>query len=82
MDAIMLLQQDINLDKNKKLIGNNERVIIDKHLDEYSSVGRTYRDSPEVDNTVIIDGHHPVGEFLDVKITDASEYELEASPLK
>ena len=54
----------------------------EKHLDEYSSVGRTYRDSPEVDNTVIIDGHHPIGEFLDVKITDASEYELEASPLK
>ena len=82
MDAIMLLQQDISLEKNKKLIGNIERVIIDKYLDEGSSIGRTYRDSPDVDNTVIIDGHHPIGNFLDVKITDVTEYELQASPIK
>ena len=82
MDAIMLLQQDISLEKNKKLIGNTERVIIDKYLDEGTSIGRTYRDSPDVDNTVIIDGHHPIGNFLDVKITDVTEYELQASPIK
>jgi len=82
MDAIMLLQQDISLEKNQKLVGNTERVVIDKYLDEGSSIGRTYRDSPDVDNTVIIDGHHPIGGFLDVKISDATEYELQAIPIK
>ncbi len=81
MDAIMLLQQDISLEKNNNLIGNVEKVLIDKYLNESVSIGRTYRDSPDVDNTVVIDGHHPIGSFLDVKITGATEYELEARPL-
>lgn len=76
MDAIMLLQQDISLEKNTSLIGKTEKVLIDSHTEEGDSIGRTYRDSPEVDNFVIIDGEQPVGEFIQVKITDASEYEL------
>jgi ribosomal protein S12 methylthiotransferase len=41
-----------------------------------TSIGRSYRDAPEVDNFIRIDGEIPIGEFIDVKITDASEYEL------
>ncbi len=40
------------------------------------SVGRTYRDAPEVDGLVIIDGTVPVGEMVPVKITGAMEYDL------
>ncbi len=75
MDAIMLAQQSINLEKNSSLVGTDQLVLIDKSM-EGLSVGRTYRDSPEVDNIVQIKGNIPVGEFVNVRITDASEYEL------
>jgi len=81
MDAIMMLQQDISLMKNEKLIGRREKIIIDRHTEDGNSLGRTYRDSPEVDNIVLVQGEHPVGEFLDVRFTGASEYELTAEPV-
>ena len=68
MDAIMLLQQDINLEKNKQLIGSTEKVIIDMHTQDGYSVGRTYRDSPQIDNTVRIKGKQPIGEFVELNI--------------
>ena len=76
MDEIMLLQQEINLKKNKKLIGNIEKVLIDLNTDDEKSIGRSYRDAPEVDNCVIIDEKLPVGEFVDVEIISATEYEV------
>ena len=82
MDAIMMLQQDINLNKNQALVGKNERVLIDRHSENGTSIGRSYRDAPEVDNFIRIDGELPIGEFIDVKITDASEYELIGEQLK
>jgi hypothetical protein len=42
-------------------------------------VGRTYRDAPEVDGLVIIDGLAPIGEIVPVKITGAMEYDLEGT---
>ena len=82
MDTIMLLQQDINLRKNEALVGRKERVMIDLHSDDgISSVGRTYRDAPEVDNSVRIDGKLPIGEFVDIKITEASEYDIKGEIL-
>jgi ribosomal protein S12 methylthiotransferase len=39
-------------------------------------VGRTYRDAPEVDGLVIIEGTVPAGEMVPVKITGAMEYDL------
>jgi len=76
MDAIMMLQQDINLSKNKRLIGGTETVIIDHPTGNGNSIGRTYRDSPEIDNRVVVAGTHPAGKFLNVKITEVTEYEL------
>jgi tRNA A37 methylthiotransferase MiaB len=72
----MMLQQDINLMKNEQLVGHVEKIMIDKNNDDGSSQGRTFRDSPEIDNIVKIDGIHPVGEFLKVKFTSATEYEI------
>ena len=74
--------QDINLKKNQALVGKNERVLIDSHSENGTSIGRSYRDAPEVDNFIRIDGELPIGEFIDVRITAASEYELIGKQLK
>ena len=81
MDAIMLLQQEINLRKNQALIGSRERVLIDSHSEDDTSIGRTYRDAPEIDNSVRIDGKWPIGDFVDVKITQVSEYDMKGVTL-
>ena len=81
MDAIMLLQQEINLKKNQSRIGNMERVLIDLHSDDGTSIGRSYRDAPEVDNFVRVDEKLNIGEFYDVEITAAFEYDLSAKRL-
>ena len=78
MDAIMMLQQEINLKKNQALVGKNERVLIDSHSENGTSIGRSYRDAPEVDNFVRIDEKLNIGEFYEVEITAASEYDLSA----
>ena len=81
MDSIMMLQQDINLKKNQALIGKTEKVLIDLHIEEGISIGRTYRDAPQVDNSVRINSALPIGKFVDVKITHASEYDLTGEAL-
>ena len=81
MDAIMLLQQDINLKKNQTLVGKNERVIIDRISEDGMSIGRSYRDAPEVDNFIRIDEKFPIGDFVDVKIIEAYEYDMKGESL-
>ena len=74
----MSLQQSISGDLNKKKVGKSFKVLIDRG-DKNNYFGRTEFDSPEVDNEVIIPAknfHLRVGEFYDVKITSASEYDL------
>ena len=71
-----MLQQGINFKKNKDLIGTTQRVLIDISKSEDLSLGRTYRDSPEIDNYVKINQKIEPGTFCDVKITDAMEYDL------
>ena len=77
MDTIMLLQQEINLKKNKSRIGMEELVVIDMHSDDGTSIGRSYRDAPEVDNFIRIDEKLPIGEFFNVKITEAFDYDVQ-----
>lgn len=76
MDQIMLLQQEISYDKNQKLIGTTQQILIDQNLDTDESLGRTFRDSPEVDNIFRVDGTYPIGEFINAKVISASEYEV------
>lgn len=76
-DTIMELQQGISLELNQERIGNSYKVLIDrKEGGEY--IGRTEFDSPEVDNEVIIPSKEylRIGEFVSVRITDASEFDL------
>ncbi|MFT6319263.1 MAG: ribosomal protein S12 methylthiotransferase, partial [Granulosicoccus sp.] len=76
--AIMEIQQDISFDKNSEKIGQTMRVLFDRKEGEYF-VGRTEFDSPEVDNEVLVnakDNYVRIGDFANVKITKAEEYDL------
>lgn len=75
---IMEVQQEISLEKNMEKIGQTLRVLIDKK-EAGRYLGRTEFDSVEVDNEVVIHSKKklPIGEFVNVKITKAYDYDLE-----
>jgi ribosomal protein S12 methylthiotransferase len=75
---IMEVQQEISLQKNQEKIGKTFKVLVDKK-EAGRYLGRTEFDSVEVDNEVIIQtpGKLAVGEFVQVKITKAYDYDLE-----
>ncbi|MFT3981754.1 MAG: 30S ribosomal protein S12 methylthiotransferase RimO [Ferruginibacter sp.] len=75
---IMEVQQEISLEKNEEKVGKTFKVLVDKK-EAGRYLGRTEFDSVEVDNEVIINSHKklPVGEFVQVKITKAYDYDLE-----
>ena len=74
-EETMALQQKINLKKNQSLLGTNQKILIDVAKDGFS-LGRTYRDSPTVDNYVKINTELETGKFYNVKIEKALEYDL------
>jgi ribosomal protein S12 methylthiotransferase len=74
-ERLMALQQPISLGKNQSLVGKTFDVLIEGQGDGLT-VGRTYRDAPEIDGLVVIEGTVPVGEFVPVRITGAMEYDL------
>jgi len=77
MDKIMLLQQEISEQKNKEMINEVYTVLIDEYkADSGISIGRTYKDAPEVDNIVIVNQKVESGTFVDVKITSSAVYEV------
>ena len=75
---LMDVQQEISLRKNRALVGKNMRVLIEG-AGGGVSVGRSYRDAPEVDGLVIINGHLPVGQMVDVRIIGAMPHDLSAT---
>ena len=76
-NKIMDLQQSISHELNTKKIEKTFKVIIDR-IDEDFIIGRTEFDSPEVDNEVLITKNQEVetGNFYNVKITSADDFEL------
>jgi len=76
---IMEVQQEISFEKNQEKIGKIFKVLIDKK-EAGRYLGRTEFDSVEVDNEVVIQSAKrlPIGEFVNVKITRAYDYDLEA----
>jgi ribosomal protein S12 methylthiotransferase len=75
---IMEVQQEISYEKNQEKIGQTFKVLIDKK-ESGRYLGRTEFDSVEVDNEVIINSTRRLtpGEFVNVKITKAYDYDLE-----
>lgn len=77
-NRIMEIQSAISYEKNKAKIGKSFKVLFDK-IENGHYVGRTEGDSPEVDNEVLIPvkgNYVRLGDFAEVTITDASEYDL------
>lgn len=78
VEEIMEIQSQISWELNQAKIGKEFRVLIDRKEGEYF-IGRTEFDSPDVDNEVLIRAegiYLPLGEFVQVKIFDASEFDL------
>ncbi len=77
---VMDIQKYISLERNQSLVGSTQRVLIDNVINgEYQ--GRTQFDAPEVDNEVFIrtEKQLRVGDFVEVEIEDAAEFDLFAS---
>jgi ribosomal protein S12 methylthiotransferase len=74
-ERLMALQQRSSLAKNQALVGKTLTVLIEGNGDGLS-VGRSYRDAPEIDGLVIVDGDAPVGEMVPVRISGAMAYDL------
>ena len=80
-NQIIELQHDISLERNESFIGKNLKVLVDQ-AENNIGVGRTEFDSPEIDNIVHIEGKVKKGEFVNVDIESANEYELIGKPLR
>ena len=81
-NIIMDLQEGISREINEAKVGREFKVLIDRK-ESGNFVGRTEHDSPEVDNEVLIDAkkHYlRVGDFAQIKITDATEFDLYGEP--
>jgi len=82
-NEIMELQSQISWELNQAKVGKVFRCLIDRKEGNYF-VGRTEYDSPDVDNEVLIDAkkHYvKIGDFTDVKITEAADYDLYGKPI-
>ena len=78
LDRLMQVQQRISTSLNEEKIGKSFRTIIDRIEGDYY-IGRTEFDSPDVDTEVLIHTSERdlrIGEFYNVRITDATEFDL------
>lgn len=79
-NQIIELQHDISLERNESFIGKTLRVLVDQSENNIA-VGRTEYDSPEIDNIVNIEGQVEKGQFVNIQIESANEYELIGKPV-
>ncbi len=90
VDRLMTVQQPISLARNQRLIGRTLPVLVEGYADatdenghptgDVLTIARSYRDAPEIDGYVVIEGKLPVGEFVPVRVTGAMLYDLVATP--
>ena len=71
----MELQQGISLEANRAWIGRRMDILVEGHQ-KGLTVGRSFRDAPEVDGVVLIEGDAPLGAMVRVRITGALPYDL------
>jgi ribosomal protein S12 methylthiotransferase len=74
-ERLMELQQNISLQVNQSYVGKTLDVLVEG-FDNGISVGRSYRDAPEVDGYVVVEGKAKVGDIVPVRITGAFAYDL------
>ena len=88
-EALMLTQQEISLAKNQELIGKTLDILVEGQGEvegsaEVISLGRSYRDAPEIDGSVIVDGAWDLdpGDFIQVRVTGAGDHDLRRRHLR
>ena len=74
-EHLMELQQTISLQVNQSYVGKTLDVLVEG-FDNGISIGRSYRDAPEIDGMVFIEGKANVGEIVPVRISGAMAYDL------
>jgi ribosomal protein S12 methylthiotransferase len=72
---LMELQQNISLQINQSFVGQTLDVLVEG-LDKGLSIGRSYRDAPEIDGLVLAEGQAGIGSIVPIKITGAMAYDL------
>jgi ribosomal protein S12 methylthiotransferase len=87
-ERLMGLQRQISLERNQEFIGKQLDVLIEgqgvledeqgEQPGEQISLGRSYRDAPEIDGMVIVEGAAPIGDIVRVGINGAMVYDLSA----
>ena len=84
-ERLMELQQGISIQINQSYVGKTFNVLVEGK-DQGISIGRSYRDAPEIDGMVFIEGDAKIGDIVPVKITGAMAYDLTgtlvSSPIK
>ena len=76
---LMELQQSISLQINQSYVGQRLDVLIEGQ-DKGIAIGRSYRDAPEIDGLVLVEGKAEIGSIIPVKITGAMSYDLMGIP--
>jgi ribosomal protein S12 methylthiotransferase len=77
-ERLMTAQQRISLERNQAWVGRTLDVLIEGHGDGIS-MGRSYRDAPEIDGLVIVEKEIPAGQIVPVRISGAMPYDLSGS---
>lgn len=78
-DQLMELQQGISLQVNQSYVGRTLDVLVEGR-DKGIAIGRSYRDAPEIDGLVFIEGEARIGDIVPVRITGAMAYDLTGVP--
>jgi ribosomal protein S12 methylthiotransferase len=77
-EQLMALQQNISLQINQAYVGQTLDMLVEGY-DNGLTVGRSYRDAPEIDGLVFAEGRAAIGQIVPVKITGAMAYDLTGS---
>lgn len=83
-DEIMKIQQEISEEFNNTLVNKTFICIIDEITEDGEFyIGRSYMDVPDIDGLVFIkkENQHEIGDFIDVVITEVTEYDLIATEI-
>ena len=75
LDRLMKLQQGISREINRKFIGRKMDVLVERQQDGLL-IGRSYRDAPDIDGLVFVEGKAKIGDIIKVRIHTALEYDL------
>lgn len=77
LERLMQVQADISLERNQRFIGKTMDVLVEGvDYENNISIGRSYRDAPEIDGLVIIEGIAPIGKLVKVQINSAITHDL------